>query len=174
VSDALANRFNRMWELVRQVPHSTYAPKVKNAPKQVQAPEVCRLDCVRCGMESELFLLTHPPPPEPSGEPLPEISDKDGWLYDPDAKLAEVRAKMQPLEPSGEPADNPSPSVYSPEVLDEIAKQPQQPAETDWAKKEAQEWILKEPGGRTHYREIDVESLTALLRRVVEERGGKS
>jgi len=31
---------------------------------------------------------------EPQASEPPELSDKDGWLYDPDAKLAEIRAGM--------------------------------------------------------------------------------
>src|SRR5208283_4141958 len=34
-------------------------------------------------------------PSEPQASEPPELSDKDGWLYDPDAKLAEIRAGMK-------------------------------------------------------------------------------
>src|SRR5208283_3395701 len=36
---------------------------------------------------------------KPQASEPPELSDKDGWLYDPDAKLAEIRAGMAKPQP---------------------------------------------------------------------------
>lgn len=72
VGAASANRFNRMWQLIEQVPHKTYKPEIHNAPKQVQdsSPQFCTLDCVRCGLEAELFLVQKPLAAGVTVEPL--------------------------------------------------------------------------------------------------------
>ena len=112
---------------------------------------------------------------------LPEINDKGGWLYDPDAKMAEVRAKMQPPAP-----DWAKPIAVNTPTCDKCGKnflecQCQQihvepSAGADWAEQEAREWLEKNVWTPSRSEEdcySDLQTLIVLLRRVAERQRQK-
>jgi len=75
--------------------------KCENATPEVAKPQASEPHIVPPIPEPVLLHtkdgITSPAKPQAS-EP-PELSDKDGWLYDPDAKLAEIRAGMAKPQP---------------------------------------------------------------------------